>query len=502
MSTNISRVVSRLRAFAAAHGGNVAMIYALSMIPILAATGSAIDLSRGMVVKMRLGEALDSAALAVGGTLGLTQSQMTTKAQQFLTANYPGNALGQISNLSVSSSGQVVTVSATATVQTAFMGLFGVNYLTVSESAEVTRDSKGLEVALVLDNTGSMAQSGKLSALKSAANTLIDTVWAGQTTPAYAKGAIVPFSFTVRVDTTTFVNNHWVDTTGLSSMAKVNFSNSKYAFAIWATMSNQSWGGCLEARPNGYEELDTAPTTGTPDTLWVPFFQPDEPDSSSFSGYNHNYLSDGSTSTSADTRLKRYQKYAGQNNSGPNTGCNMLQIQPLTNNSTTLKTAINAMIATGNTDVNLGVGWGWRTLSPTPPYTEGSPYGDPYWNKAMVVLTDGTNTEPTTSTFHQSDYTAFNYLVRNNLLGSGATHNTANAEAELDRRTALVCENAKAAGIRVYTILLMENSSRAVNLMRACATSPDLYFNSPSASELQGVFNAIATDLSNLRVSR
>ena len=44
--------------------------------------------------------------------------------------------------------------------------------------AEVTRDSKGLEVALVLDNTGSMLQSGKLQALKDSATTLIDTVWA------------------------------------------------------------------------------------------------------------------------------------------------------------------------------------------------------------------------------------------------------------------------------------------------------------------------------------
>jgi len=39
-------------------------------------------------------------------------------------------------------------------------------------------------------------------------------------------------------------------------------------------------------------------------------------------------------------------------------------------------------------------------------------------------------------------------------------------------------------------------------LMRDCATSPDLYFNSPSAAALQGVFNAIASDLSNLRVSK
>ena len=499
MTTLISRVTTRLRAFANARQGNIAMIYALTLIPIIGATGSAIDLSRGMVIKMRLGEALDSAALAVGGTLGLTQAQMTTKAQQYIAANYPGSALGAISNISVTSSGQVVTVAATANVPTAFMGLFGVNYLTVNSSAEVTRDSKGLEVALVLDNTGSMNSSGKIGALKSAASTLIDTVWNGQNTPAYARGSLVPFSFTVRVDPTTFVNNQWADTTGQSSTAKLNFDNNKYAFAVWATMSGQSWGGCLEARPNGLEELDTAPTAGNPDSKWVPFFVPDEPDAGAYAGYSHTYLTDGVNSTQ-DPRLKRSAKYVGKNNAGPNTGCSMLSIQPLTNNATTLKNQINSMVATGNTDVNLGVGWGWRTLSPTPPYTEGSPYNDPYWKKAMVVLTDGTNTEPTTNTFHKSEYTAFNYLLRNQLLAGN--YGTAANEAELDRRTALVCENAKAAGIRVYTILLMENSTRAVNLMTNCATSPDLYFNSPSAAELQGVFNAIATDLSNLRVSK
>ena len=499
MCTLISRVASRLRAFASARDGNIAMIYALTLIPIIAATGSAIDLSRGMVVKMRLGESLDAAALAVGGTLGLTQAQMLTKAQQYFNANYPSTTLGTVSGLSVVASGQVVTVSATASVPTVFMGLFGINTLTVSAQSEVTKDSHGLEVALVLDNTGSMAQSGKLAALKTSANSLIDAVWAGQTTPAYARGSLVPFSFTVRVDTATFLANNWVDKNGLSSTARLNFDNNKYAFAVWATMSNQSWGGCLEARPNGLEELDTAPTVGTPDTMWVPFFVPDEPDAAAYSGYSHTYLTDGINSTQ-DPRLRRSAKYVGKNNTGPNTGCDMLEIQPLTNNSTTLKNQINQMIATGNTDVNLGVGWGWRTLSPTPPYTEGSPYGDPYWTKAMVVLTDGTNTEPTTNTFHKSEYTAFNYLLRNQLLANN--YGTAANEAELDRRTALVCENAKAAGIRVYTILLMENSTRAVDLMQGCATSPDLYFNSPSAGQLQSVFDAIATDLSNLRVSK
>jgi hypothetical protein len=50
--------------------------------------------------------------------------------------------------------------------------------------------------------------------------------------------------------------------------------------------------------------------------------------------------------------------------------------------------------------------------------------------------------------------------------------------------------------------LLEEDATRAKNLMRGCATDPSLYFESPSASELESVFQAIAQDLSNLRLSQ
>jgi hypothetical protein len=65
-----------------------------------------------------------------------------------------------------------------------------------------------------------------------------------------------------------------------------------------------------------------------------------------------------------------------------------------------------------------------------------------------------------------------------------------------------VCERIKDAGIRVYSILLEEDATRAKNLMRDCATDPSLYFESPSAAELEPVFQAIAQDLSNLRLSQ
>ena len=51
-------------------------------------------------------------------------------------------------------------------------------------------------------------------------------------------------------------------------------------------------------------------------------------------------------------------------------------------------------------------------------------------------------------------------------------------------------------------ILLQEDSGRAKKLMKDCATDASLYFESPSAADLNKVFVAIAQDLSNLRLSK
>ncbi|MCE9523443.1 MAG: pilus assembly protein [Alphaproteobacteria bacterium] len=486
--------------FSRARGGTVAIIYALALLPSIAAVGSAVDLTRAMVVKMRLGEALDAAGLSVGGTVGLSDAEMSAKAQKFFYANYPDDELGTVTALNVSSSGQnLVTVSGTAKIDTAFMALFGVSYLQVSVNVEVTRESKGLEIALVLDNTGSMASNGKIQALKTATNELIGILFGDQNTPSHLKMSLVPFSQTVKVDTTSFLNGGYMDTLGQSANARLNFDNNKYAFAVWATMNNKSWGGCLETRPNGLEETDDAPNAGTPDTRWVPYFEPDGPDSSAYSGYT-TYITDG-VNSNQDTRLKRSAKYSGQNKTNPNADCNMQKILPLTNNKLTLLGYVNGMIATGFTHIAIGAGWGWRTLSPTAPYTEGSDYGDEEWTKAMVFLTDGLNTIDNNNTWHKSNYTAYNYLVR----GTLGTTNASAAETEQDTRTRTVCTNIRNSGIRVYTILLEEQSNRAINLMRDCASEVEgqkLFFNSPAAADLKEIFQEIAQDLSNLRLSQ
>ncbi|HAJ47009.1 MAG TPA: pilus assembly protein TadG, partial [Alphaproteobacteria bacterium] len=120
------------------------------------------------------------------------------------------------------------------------------------------------------------------------------------------------------------------------------------------------------------------------------------------------------------------------------------------------------------------------------------------WTKAFVLMSDGVNTVPTTGSQFKSNYTAYGYLYEGRL---GTTSGN-NATTKQNQLTELVCTRMKDLDIRIYTILLMENNSATVNMMRNCATSPDLFFHTPSTEQLRTTFQIIANDLSNLRISK
>jgi Flp pilus assembly protein TadG len=156
----ITAVIMALRQLAERREGAIAIIFALCAIPAVIAAGMAIDVGRAYMVKIRLGAALDAAALAVGSETNLTSTQLTTALNNYFTANFPSTALG--TNVSVTPvpanadmTASTVNFQAQATVPMTFMQLVGVSSITVSVSAQ-TKKTVGLEVAVVLDNTGSM----------------------------------------------------------------------------------------------------------------------------------------------------------------------------------------------------------------------------------------------------------------------------------------------------------------------------------------------------------
>ncbi len=76
---------------------------------------------------------------------------------------------------------------------TNFLGVIGYNDITVNGSATAKWGTNRLRVALVLDNTGSMADSGKITALKSATNSLLSQLQSAVTTAGDVYVSIIPF---------------------------------------------------------------------------------------------------------------------------------------------------------------------------------------------------------------------------------------------------------------------------------------------------------------------
>ncbi|BDX00836.1 pilus assembly protein TadG-related protein [Maricaulis maris] len=500
--------------------GNVAMIFALSLIPVTLLSGGAVDLSQSMNARSRLAQALDAAALAVGVNTTLSNADATRIANDFIAANYPSRELGVVQNVNVNIDDETdtVTVTGEARVQTTLLGMAGIDYITVHWQSEVQRARQRLELVMVLDNTGSMGGS-RIRNLRDSAELLTEILFDAADDPADVKIGLVPFAATVNVGTN-YERAWWLDPDARSPIhaewaggnpVEVETCTGRGRsrrctteeiivnhWELFDQLRNTSWDGCVEARPIPMDIDDTTPTASDPETLFVPYFAPDEPD---IGNYSNSYLSDG-TGGGVSTRLTYLDKYDNgrPSRNGPNRSCTTTPITPLTTNERTILDAIDDMDASGTTNIPNGIGWGIRVISPGAPFTEGSSYQDDEYIKAMVILTDGDNFMTGRSTNQMSDYEAYGYIADGRLGRRSSSGNV--LSNELDDRTEVACDYAKSQGIRVYTITFQVNSSSTRQLMQDCASNPSLYFDSPSSEALQDAFEMIAGDLTNLRLSR
>lgn len=519
--------LSRLRAFARDRRGNVAILFGAALIPLLLAVGAAVDYGRAIMVRDRMSDAADASALAIGSWTGLTQAEMTTKAQQYFKANYPPSNLGTVGTLNVAFAGDNINVNVSGSVPTTFLRLVNIDALPANASAVITKKERNIELVLVLDTTGSMASSGKLTSLKSAAKQLVTTLFDGQSTSDSVKIGVVPFAAAVNVGSGKVnTNPEWFDlnnytaankaadpvafedldqTSGLSTYNLYHNSGSSMA------LKSENWAGCVRERSSSstYELTDAPPSSTDPASRWVPYFAPDEPDGG---GFSNNYLSDGSytsakcvTGSSDNDKRQcvtgKYKNKTFSSSGGPDQNCPPAAITPMTNVAGTINTAIDALIASGSTVIPAGLGWGWRVISPTPPFTEGVDYGNDKYLKAIVLLTDGENDVGGGGNgFDKSYYNAFGY-AKNGHLGSTSG---SNAEDTLDANTLTLCSAVKDKGIRLYTIGLGV-TSHSQTILQNCASTDEqgnkLYYNSPTSQQLASVFQDIAQGLSDLRIA-
>ncbi len=541
--------------------GAIAVQFALLLIPIAILTFGLIDLSRTSVQKRQLQDALDAATLMAARSTATTDAALDTVGDAALATEMAGLgvALGPSnSTFALGPNNTVVGTVQNVTIKPIIANLWSTGDKTITAGSTVMRSVNKLEVALVLDNTGSMGStlnSGtkKIDALITASKSLVDVLAAAAARASETdavKISVVPFSMTVNVGSTYQSQTAWLSgkmpATGYGTDV---FATNQNRFTLLSNLG-LTWAGCVESRPAPYDVTDDAPSSSTPASMFVPFFAPDEPDDntvgvnqSSTTRYRdartqntsypieNNWLPDGvspsgTSATAWTSRSTPIAKYGTSNKNnvlsvaksgtdyGPNAGCGLTSVMRLTNVRTTtqrdlVKAKLGQMIADGNTNVAMGLAWGWHTLSKNAPFADGV---DPTTSagkkttKVIVLLTDGDNTNDTVNNPNNSIYTGYGYIAQGRLKNASGVALTASSTATnrrdaIDAREKLLCQNAKDKGVVIYAIGVGV-SDHSKGILQQCATKLDMYYDVTSADQLTSVFNTIAGSIQNLRITK
>jgi Mg-chelatase subunit ChlD len=441
----------------------------------------------------------------------------------------------------VSNGRRKVELTASAVANNMFMGFAGLGQQSIGAFAASVTVDNNYEIALVIDNSGSMASSAggasKMQSAKDAANKLIDAMMGAQQAANKTKFSVVPFTLAVNVGSS-YAYASWMDTTGVSSIHWQNLdkANSDWKpasrFAIFAELGI-GWAGCVETRPGAWALTDGSPALATPDSLFVPMFAPDEPgdagdtsyqpDGSTWWSYANSYLNDNPKKeckdvksnpneyAEAQTKLCKYQNQSSLTTSGgrgPNYNCNAKPLLRLTADTTALHASVNAMAANGNTNLLEGLMWGWRTISPNAPFADAKPYKTADNEKIIILLTDGMNAWSSANNHNKSVYSSFGYYGAGRLTDPGGANPTtsAAARAQMEAKTLSACGNAKAAGVTVYTVGFSVSidpiDAAGLDLLKKCASSPQMAYVANDSSTIVTVFEEIAKSIGGLRLTQ
>ncbi len=451
-SASIRALLTR---FARDERGNIAVLFAIALLPILGFVGAAIDYSRAAAAKTSMQGALDSAALMIAKDLSsntIKASDVATKGPGYFTGLY---AYAGAENIQVTASytaaasgskGSTVLMTASGDVKSDFMQMFGFPTLGFNTSSTATWGNSLLRVALVLDNTGSMAQYNKLSSLKTAAQNFVTQLSGLATNTGDVMISVVPFSTDVNVGTSnsgaTWLRWDLWDPANTNSHGQSYCSGgSSFTMAMctghhytWnhnpGSPATSQWNGCVTDRDQSYDVSSTAPGSLV-------------------------------TQFPADQAI----------------GCPTKMV-PLTTNWTTVNNTITAMTAQGSTNQTVGLQWGWLSLLQQSPLNAPSEDPNNVYQHIIVLFTDGLNTA-------------------DRWYGDGSTTST-----QVDTRMKLLCDAVKASGAVIYTVQIDTDGAGQSPVLPYCASGGSNFFMLTQASQINSAFTQIATQISKLRVSK
>jgi Flp pilus assembly protein TadG len=448
-----------------ARRGNVAIMVGLLSVPLLGAVGVATDGARAWVLQSRLYSAVDAAALAMARNVGVPAATRDLEAASMFWTNFTPGVVGTtpqgamiggtrdgfMNSTAVFNQPEqldigTVRVSASATIDTFFARFLGFRTITVRATGEARRADIGMELALVVDVTGSMdtncvislgsndrtaapcgvttvpsqpdqvvtGRNNNMDLMRLAAADMINVIYGNRDISPNLWVSVVPYTSTINIGTGPS-REAWLAEPHRSNLA--------------AEFAPSNWRGCVEARvgypgaPADGDRRDYNPgehpfrpffyrsTLG--DYIQVTATRPAGTNTTTtvtraqVAGDNDWARIAWATDTVGQNAItENYQLWRGNNNVGPNLGCQVTPILPLTASKSTVLNTIQSLRPSfrGGTMGNIGLLGGWFTLSPNwrTAWNLGAPptgwstalpldYHSRYMRKVIVMMTDGAN---------------------------------------------------------------------------------------------------------------
>lgn len=450
--------------------GSVGTWFALSLVPVLGLLGGAVDYGRAVKLRLELQDTMDAAVLAAADTYRRTAStaqaeqalrnmievtmkrNSTLDASKSLTGADEGDStdpdIPQITFDPIDLETGTVSAAASMSARTFFLSLVGINRLEFSVDSAVRLSGNKLELALVLDITGSMTSvpSGdtrtKLESMKEAARDLLDILVPVGLPEGTVKVSVVPFADHVNVGRTYY--NSVVTAATRSNGTPTNDQRT-----------------CVRERASTSSSIRYS----------------DKGPSDLFNGYPQTTTEQQCSYVGSG----KNRKEVCQTVTVPNTPCATAEvILPLTESKQAALDKINALTANGGTAGHLGTAWGWYTISPNwasvwPAGNQPQPYGTRNLVKTVVIMTDGE---------YNTKYT-----------GSDST-TQALALCNAMKETVVGEDGRSKPKVEVYTIGFGVGNNQTIrNALINCATSSRHYYFPYNSSEIRAAFRNIGAQL-------
>ncbi len=436
--------------------GTVAPTFGLLAIAMFLVIGATIDLGRWAHARQQTIRSLDAAVLAGGRILqisALNESEAIAAALKFYRENNESRLLLKEDNVSFKTvlQGTAITAEGTATIDTTFLKLAGINELPLlnlsgSDHSRAVLAVGGnaessVEISMMLDVSGSM-DGQKVLDMKNAAKDLVNiVVWDDQSSN-YSKVAIVPFSADVRLPADLTPEASGVASPPNKTISGITFRPTP----------------CVVERKGTQKYTDVTPSSG-------------------------QYVMTKYTTTGRCTI--------------PQTA----EIMGLSSSKEALRTKIDGLTVNGGTAGHLGTAWAWYALSPHwksvfSGASEPASYselrvlnknGEPKLRKIAILMTDGEyNTQYDTNGIQTGTW------------GAGSAVNGPSATQAVE-----LCKGMKAAGITVYTVGFdLGGNATAINTLMQCASDPTKFYQAEDGEQLKQSFRDIALKISSLYLDK